>query len=347
MSSEGRPAEKTAGVATWTDPVWRDGALHWAGQQLTRRGLRPDGDPTQPHVRPWSTAFRLPVDGGAVWLKAVGPGSAQEPPLSAALGEWVPGRVLVPLAVHAGRRLLLLPDGGPTLRTACRAGSLEAWEEMLRDYARLQQELAPHADRMVALGVPDARPERLPELARDLLADDEALLLGRPGGLTEQVRDRVLADLGGFADVCRALAGSSIPPTLQHDDLHDANVFIGDGRHRFFDWGDAVVSHPFVSLLVPLRAAARALGVADGDAALLRLRDAYLGSWLDHGSVAAVREECELALAVGSLQRALTWRRILRGVHVSERAAWQETVAGWTAEYLEPGTPAARTAVQA
>ena len=38
------------------------------------------------------------------------------------------------------------------------------------------------------------------------------------------------------------------------------------------------------------------------------------------------------------LQRALTWRRILRGVHPAERAEWQDSVPGWTAEYLEPGT---------
>ena len=347
MNSDQRLAHETAGVATWTEPFWRDGALRWAREQLARRGLRPNGEPTQPHVRPWSTAFRLPVEGGAVWLKAVGPGSAQEPPLAAALGEWVPDRVLVPLAMDVGQRLLLLPDGGPTLRAAGRGTSFEAWEAMLRDYARLQRELVPHADRMVALGVPDARPERLPELARDLLADDEALLLGRAGGLTEEIRDRVLADLGRHADACRALGDGGIPPTLQHDDLHDANVFAGDGRNRFFDWGDAVVSHPFVSLLVPLRAAARALGVPDGDAALLRLRDAYLGPWLDHGSLAALQEQCELALSVGPLQRALTWRRILRGVHVSERVAWQEYVAGWTAEYLEPGTRAVSPAAQA
>jgi Ser/Thr protein kinase RdoA (MazF antagonist) len=27
--------------------------------------------------------------------------------------------------------------------------------------------------------------------------------------------------------------------TLQHDDLHDGNVFVRDGRYLFFDWGTA------------------------------------------------------------------------------------------------------------
>jgi hypothetical protein len=99
-----------------------------------------------------------------VWLKSVGTGSAQEPPLAAALAEWVPGRVLRPLAVHPGRRLTLLPDGGPTLRSG---------------------------------------PTRLPSLVAELLADDDVLLLDRPDGLSTEVRGRIAAGLAEYADLCR------------------------------------------------------------------------------------------------------------------------------------------------
>ena len=327
----------TTGAATWRDPVWRTAALEWAGERLAERGLARGGEPEQPHIRAWSTAFRLPVRGGAVWLKSVGPGSAQEPALVGALGEWAPEHVLVPLAVDRERRLMLLPDGGATLRAAGGASSVEAWEEMLGDYARLQIELVPHAEEMVGLGVPDLRPERLPQLVPDLLDDDEFQLRGRPDGLTEEVRDRLRAGLGEYGELCGRLADSGIPATLQHDDLHDANVFVSDGRCRFFDWGDASVAHPFLSLLVPLRVAARALDVPSGDAVLLRLRDAYLEAWSGYGGPAELREQADLALRVGPLPRAMTWRRILRGVHPDERAEWQDAVPGWTAEYLELG----------
>jgi hypothetical protein len=307
-------------------------------QELAGRGLALSGEPEQPHVYAWSTALRLPVDGGAVWLKSVGPGSAHEPVLAAALGEWVPERVLVPLAVDPARRLMLLPDGGVTLRATGATQSGSAWEAMLRDYAQLQLELIPHAGEMLALGVPDARPEVLPELVAELLADDEAQLFGRPGGLPSDIRSRVGADLGRYAEACRRLTEFGIPSTLQHDDLHDGNVFVGMSRYRFFDWGDAVVSHPFSSLLVTLRVAQRALEVPNGDASLVRLRDAYLDVWHEYGTEAELRNQATLALAVGPLQRALSWRRILRGVLPAERAEWADAVPGWTAEYLEPGT---------
>jgi hypothetical protein len=279
-----------------------------------------------------------------VWLKSVAPGSAHEPPLSAALGRWVPQAVRVPLAVDPERRLMLLPDGGRTLRDVGGATLVEAWESMLRNYARLQIDLVPHADEMLALGVPDHRPDRLPELAADVLADDDALLVGRRGGIAPEVREGVTADLGRYAELCGGLGDGGIPVTLQHDDLHDANVFVSANGHRYFDWGDASVSHPFISLLVPLRMAARALEAPNGSPVLLRLRDAYLDAWRAYGSPQDLKEQCDLALRVGPLQRALTWRRILRGVHPGERAEWQDAVPGWTAEHLEPGTlePAGR-----
>jgi hypothetical protein len=337
---------ETTGVATWEDPVWRDAALQWAADRLAERGIALDGDPEQPHVRAWSTAFRMPVRGGAVWLKSVGPGSAQEPALVGALGEWVPEHVLVPLAVDGERRLMLLPDGGTTLRNAGGASSVQAWEAMLRDYAQLQVELLPRGDELLALGVPDLRPERLPELVPELLDDDEFQLRARPDGLTEEVRERLVAGLGEYGGLCRRLADSGIPATLQHDDLHDANVFVGDGRHRFFDWGDASVAHPFLSLRVPLRVAGEALGVSSGGRVLLRLRDAYLEPWSSYGSPAELRELTGTALRVSPLPRAMTWRRILRGVHPAERTEWQSAVPWWTAEYLEPGilTPATSAA---
>jgi hypothetical protein len=324
------------GAATWRDPRWRAEALEWAAGHLARLGLEPDGEPEQPHVRAWSTAFRLPVRGGrAVWLKSVGAGSAQEPVVAEALGRWVPDQVLVPLAVEKDRRLLLLPDGGTTLRQS--RADVAAWAAMLGSYAALQVRLVPHADALLAEGVPDLRPASLPELVDDLLADDEAQLVGRPGGLSAADRGAVRSALGRFADDCRALGEGGIPATLQHDDLHDANVFLSGGVHRFFDWGDASVAHPFLSLLVALRMARHALDLPAGDPALGRLRDAYLEPWSGHGSAAQLREQCAAALRVAPLARALTWRRILRGVHPGERAEWADSVPGWTAEHLAPG----------
>ena len=331
--------EQTAltGAATWRDPGWREPALAWADDRLAERGIPVTGEPEQVHVRAWSTAIRIPVDGGAAWLKSVGTGSAQEPVVAEVLGALVPDRVLVPLAVDRPRRLVLLPDGGTTMRGSGLSRRVEAWESMLGDYAELQIAAATAADDLVAGGVPDHRPARLPELVTALLADDEAVLAGRPDGMDPAVRNRLVDGLGGYAQLCRALEAGPVPAaTVQHDDLHDANVFVSGRRHRFFDWGDASVSHPFLSLLVALRMASRALEVPGDDPVLRRLRNAYLAPWGAFAEAAVVRHLCDLALRVTPLQRALTWHRILLGVHPAERAEWQDAVPGWAAEPPRP-----------
>jgi hypothetical protein len=129
---------------------------------------------------------------------------------------------------------------------------------------------------------------------------------------------------------------------VQHDDLHDGNVFGGDCGHRFFDCGDASVSHPFLSLLVSLRMAARALGVATGT----RCRSGSGMPTSNRGRGTGARPGCASSACspcASARPRALPWRRILLGIHPAERVEWNQYVAGWMAEYLEPG-PLARVA---
>jgi hypothetical protein len=234
--------------------------------------------------------------------------------------------------------MTLLTDGGSTLRGTGASVSAAAWNAMLADYARLQIDLMPHAGDMLALGVPDGRPATLPARVSELLRNDDEMLLDQPEGLTTAARDQVLDDLGSYAGSCRRLAEWAVPSSLQHDDLHDGNVFAGADGYRFFDWGDATVSHPFLSLLVGPRLAARALEVPAGDPVPVRLRDPGLEPWSAFGSAAELRELCGLALRVSPPARALTWRRILLGIHPADRVEWNDAVPGWMAEYLEPGS---------
>src|SRR6266511_197345 len=52
-----------------------------------------------------------------------------------------------------------------------------------------------------------------------------------------------------FAELCDDLAAYDVPETIQHDDLHHANLYVQDSSMRVLDWGDASISHPFASLV--------------------------------------------------------------------------------------------------
>jgi aminoglycoside phosphotransferase (APT) family kinase protein len=74
----------------------------------------------------------------------------------------------------------------------------------------------------------------------------------------------------------RCLRGAE---TIQHDDLHHANLYVHDGRMRVLDWGDASISHPFSSLVVTFRFLEERTKLAPGDPLFARLRDGYLEPW--------------------------------------------------------------------
>ncbi|MGV9342524.1 aminoglycoside phosphotransferase family protein [Streptomyces sp. NPDC003688] len=294
-------------VTPWEREDWRREALGWIGERLAGHGLRASGAPSA-RVRPWSVLVRVPVDedagsglgeGGTVWFKANPPASRFEAPLTAALAEWVPGRVLRPLAVDAARGWSLLPHGGPLFRTVLETEAVEprVWEDLLQQYATTQRALVPHADAIERLGVRRIGTLELPESFDELLDASEPLEPSERARLTA-LRPRLV-------DWCAELAALGIPDSLDHADLHEGQVFRPEpGRYTFFDWGDAVVSHPFNSLRVPGRQAEQRYGTG----VLPRLRDAYLEPWTGDGHTAAeLRRAARIAWRLGVLGRVRSW----------------------------------------
>ena len=319
----------------WSDEQWQQGARSWVDGQLDRIGRRVAG-PVEPRVRPWSLVWRVPTDGGPVWFKANNPGTVHEAGLLATLARLAPDRVLAPIAVDPVRGWSLLPDGGESLRDVLgRDRDLTHWERALPGYAALQLATAPRVDELLALGVPDHRPELLPELFAELLDDRESLLIGAEGGLSTETYQRLRAELPAYAERCRRLAEIGIPATVQHDDLHDGNVFAGPDGYRYFDWGDASVAHPFGTLLVTLRSIRYATELAADDVALTRLRDGYLEPWTDRYDRRTLLEAAELAMNLGAVSRSLSWRRAL-DTDDPARAEYAEAVPGWLTELFEP-----------
>jgi Phosphotransferase enzyme family len=324
----------------WRDPGWLDAAVGWATDRLAEHGYAVIGEPEQTHVRPWSTVLRLRVGDGDFWFKANAIGTAHEAPLIEAIARWAPGHVLEPLATDARQGAMVLPDGGLTLRAAQNGETdIDHWVAILTDHAELQRTVAPHADELAGIGVPDLRPERLPEIRAELLDDVTAMRLGRAGGLAPEQRARLQADAGRYATLCGELAAIGIPASVNHDDLHDNNVFVPrqpGGHYRVFDWGDASVAHPFAVLLIALRVVENLLRVPSGDAALLRLRDAYLEPWTADFDRADLVEAARLALRAGGVSRALSYRSALIEANSTDHDEFGVGVPQWLLETYGP-----------
>jgi hypothetical protein len=304
------PAEPTL---IWVQPAWLDEATAWIRDRLGELGLEPAGEPEQPHVRWWSTVLRVPTEEGDLWFKANATPHVFEAGLLAILGRVRPGHVPEVVALDLERGWLLMRDGGERLRELVRTSrDLDRWEALLPEYAELQIAMAPHVQELLAAGVPDERLAVLPAHVADLLDDREACMVGRKDGLTEHEHERLRALVPDFGERCAALAGYGIPETIQHDDLHDGNVFVRDGRYLFFDWGDSCVSHPFHSLVVTMRQLVYRLELPPGGPDILRLRDAYLEPFGGFAPRSELVEAAELAHYTGTASRSLSWNRFIR-----------------------------------
>jgi hypothetical protein len=270
--------------------VDREGAEDWI-----RTHVQPSGAIEVAHVRPWATVLRVPLGAGvSYWFKACGPAQAFEPRLTAGLfGRW-PDRVVEVVAYDEEHAWLLLADAGKSL---LKLGSPpEAWLALLPRYAELQLGEAPNADDHLAHAVPDLRVATLPTRYGELLRRDLPL---------EPAEIRRLHDFAGhFAELCEELGARDVPATVQHDDLHDVNVYAKNERLRVLDWGDASISHPFASLVVTFRFVALRHELEPGDPWFARLRDAYLEPW-GTGLV----ETFALAMRVGAFAHAFGWAR--------------------------------------
>jgi hypothetical protein len=327
-------------IPRWLDPDWRAEVRDWVAGRLAAADRKQTGPEEQVRAMPWAAVHRVPTDAGPAWFKANGVGVAHEAGLYEVLRRRSPEHVLEPLSLDGERGWLLLPDGGPTLRDIEGARTdLGLWELMFVQYAELQRAVAPYADELVAVGVPDARPERMPAVRAALLADHELVMLGEDEGLTQAQYDELCAGSPAYADLCDRLAAFGIPSTLQHDDLHDHNVFAPaepGGPLRVFDWGDAVVGHPFGTLLVTLRVVCNLTGLAYGAPELLRLRDAYLEPWTAEHDRADLAEAARLAVRVDTVSRADCYRRALLEATAAGRAEYGDGVPSWL---LEQGRP--------
>ena len=288
----------------WPAPERIAEAEKWMRHAAAAHGRPLAGVIERIHMRPWSTVCRAPTATSALILKVCHAVQAFEPALTEIVAREQPGLTPELIARHPTEPWMILVDGGMRLRDA-RSGSawIDAWTRLLPRYAELQRALVGREADLRSAGVPDRRLDRLASLLGQILADERAA----PIDVRRRLRDLLPRIERGCAD----LAAYGIGASLDHADLHDNNVLERDGRLTIIDWGDAGVTHPFLSWFVTLRFAER----AGGDAAeLRRLRDAYFEPWTSDLHRRDLERAADLGAALGTIPGVLTWYGITREI---------------------------------
>ncbi|AHH16961.1 hypothetical protein NONO_c21630 [Nocardia nova SH22a] len=206
--------------------------LEWATGRLAALGLTVTGA-EEMRRRDWTLLARIHTGDGPFWAKASARAFAHEGPLLLDLARLRPGSVLEPVAVHRDNGWMLNRDGGETMRS----GPLDRqvagdsprppeWDSVLRAYAGLQYALGTQADVLRASGTPYLPPSRLVEVYRRFAEHDPGLVPAIAAAADELEQSGRLAP--------------------EHNDLYPGHVFRTTGA--IFDWGDSLITHPFLSI---------------------------------------------------------------------------------------------------
>jgi aminoglycoside/choline kinase family phosphotransferase len=271
-----------------------------------------------------------------LFFKATAGETIFEIALTEKLAGWFPDCMPELIAVDTERGWMLMRDGGEQLRASIRpTKDVKPWEPVISRYAEVQIELAKHLEEILHLGVPDHRLKVLPSLYTDLLKDESSLLIGQENGLTSAEVQLLQSKLPRFQEICTQLASLGLPETLNNGDFHDGNVLIKNGRITFFDWGDATVTHPFVSLrtfFVSMEIALELDDYAPPTPAMLALCDRYLERWERFASKTDLLKAYQLSRPVASIVKTLLWHSTISQLDGDLRdqfayiipALWQE-----------------------
>src|SRR5215208_4082491 len=294
----------------WRDPDWRKQVNDWIDVETKRHSIQITGEIEQPHMYAWSTVLHVPTDQGTLFFKATAPETIYEAALTQALSNWYPDCMPAFVSVDAGRGWMLMRDGGEQLRASIRpTQDIVPWQPVILRYAEVQVGLAEHVTELLSLRLPDHRLSVLPGLFTQLLADEESLMIDQEKGLSSAEWQEVKGKMSRFEQICADLAAFGIPESLNHGDFHDGNVLVRDERITLFDWGDASVAHPFVSLRTFFVSIEISLNLDDYSFTpeMAALLDLYLKPWQKFASKEDLLAAYRLSKPVASIVKALAW----------------------------------------
>jgi hypothetical protein len=265
-----------AHASPWHDPGWLVEMASWVDARLADAGIRRRNELAQIWLRPRSALLSLETDRGRMWAKAVPPVFAHEVALTEMLADIDPG--IVPPVVAADRALgRIITEHVDGQALSALDGEPAVWAATMSRLAEIQRVLASEPGELVAAGTVAAPMDRLAIDVPTLLADDDLLMVGQPGGLTVDEATALRRRIPALVKACRTLAASGVPDSLDHGDLAADEVIIGAMGPVFLDWSDGSITHPFLSAAALLADRASTESVTD------ELATAYLAPWLSAG----------------------------------------------------------------
>jgi hypothetical protein len=294
------------------DASSKKATITWAKATLASRAYHLlDDAPTVIQETPYSYVIAFKTTQGLVYLKHTPEKLALESQIITCLKQeldaFVPVLINQSLALHC----FLMKDAGLSLREVLRSDfKVSIIVSAFSEFSSLQYSAVTHVDRLLSLGVPDFRLEKMTDLYMALLLE-KALLL--EDGLSMQE----IADLKSLkltvAQWCEKLSEYGVKQTLVQPDCNDNNILIDpvSGVITVIDMGEIVISHPLFSLLNFLYVIKRQYSLTESNHDYLHIKSACLDQCLKGLTKADVLDAVDLAEKLRPIYWALSGYRLI------------------------------------
>ncbi|MBA2396460.1 MAG: hypothetical protein H0V70_27355 [Ktedonobacteraceae bacterium] len=320
----------------WLHHGWFEEATAWIQEQLHQLHYPITGDIKQVYASPTSCVLSVATTRGDIYFKVSAPLFKYEPLLTQTISQLLPAYTLRVLNVDDARSWLLMEDAGPSLRKlTLEQRDVTRWQDALSTFARFQIESIPYCAQLEAAGCPDRTLARIPELFDALLSDTSAFLVDQKDGVPGDEMEQLHAFKPQLVTLCEELGCYNIPDALHHDDLSANNIALNGRNYTFFDWAESAITHPFCSVLIPLRAARYIFKLSEDE--LKSIRDSYLSQWVVYQPMESLQHAFELAQRVAILCRCLTWQYVITHVDDRAKAEFHDAAAYWLRLFLHNG----------
>ncbi|KTD74951.1 phosphotransferase [Legionella waltersii] len=281
----------------------------------------------------WSQVYRFHTNQGLVYLKKVPPALSLEPDVIQLLDKQFHGHVPHILAQNKEQHCFLMQDAGVPLHDYFKQGyNAEVLIETMQHYSELQLCTADNIECFFNLGVPDWRLQRLPNLYRELL-NEEQLLLG--DGITANELELLKGLDKKIQTICDQLAQYNIPDTFGHADFHDKNILVNPSTHQttLIDLGEVVITHPFFSLVNCIYRSTEPFKLPSSQ--YRQLMEACFRQWLSRESSIHLFEMIKLIEQCWSVHAVLGEYRLIRSIEptasmsLSRQGRFAEKLRAW------------------
>jgi hypothetical protein len=179
----------------------------------------------------------------------------------------------------------------------------------IMNYTKIQRSLENKTEQMLKIGILDWRLSQFASLYDQLLQQEQLLI---DDGLTRKEIDRLNQLYPICVKLCSDLSEYKMPETINHCDFHENNMLLDQktGAINIIDWGEVVISHPFLSLNGCLWNITYFNKVSPID--LDHLKSQCITQWLDLYNSNDLLYQLNLANQLNGIFAALTYEQIYR-----------------------------------